>query len=282
MASAPPSAYICAMGTSPGYIVVGPPKIVIAGISTNHPSSAPANIYDAILIPQIYPTPRSAGYTSAENAVLRERIGAVTTPGTTFKPSVINLKTADNPIPANTVFALVPPSSPAKRTSAHAVPSGYGNTPCSLTIKALRSGIINSTPRTPPTKAISEIVSRFGASVFPSFAHKNKAGSVNIAPAARDSPAEPIVCTMLLSRIESFFIITRITPIEITAAGIDAETVIPTRRPRYAFAAPKIIASKTPMMIDVAVNSGVTLSAGTYGLNSLFSIIVLLLFIPRT
>ena len=185
-------------------------------------------------------------------------------------------------MPANTVFALAPPSSPAKSTSAQAVPSGYGSTPCSFTISALRSGIINSTPRTPPTRAINEIVSKFGASVFPSFAHKNKAGSVKIAPAAKDSPAEPIVCTILLSKIESFFIITRITPIEITAAGIDAETVIPTRKPRYAFAAPKITASKTPMMIDVAVNSGVTFSAGIYGLNFLFSIIVLLLIIPHT
>ena len=48
----------------------------------------------------------------------------------------------------------------------------------------------------------------------------------------RDSPAEPMVCTMLFSRMESRFRIFRITPIEITAAGMDAETVIPTRRPR--------------------------------------------------
>ena len=52
------------------------------------------------------------------------------------------------------------------------------------------------------------------------------------------------------------------TPMEITAAGMDAETVIPTRRPRYAFAAPKTTASRIPRMTDVAVNSGVTLSAG--------------------
>ena len=71
---------------------------------------------------------------------------------------------------------------------------------------------------------------------------------------------------------------------EMTAAGIDAETVIPTRSPRYAFAAPNMTASKIPVIIDVTVNSGVTFSAGIYGLNSLFllSIIVLLLFISRT
>lgn len=31
---------------------------------------------------------------------------------------------------------------------------------------------------------------------------KNSTGMVNIAPAARDSPADPIVCTMLDSRME--------------------------------------------------------------------------------
>ena len=63
-------------------------------------------------------------------------------------------------------------------------------------------------------------------------AHKKSAGKVKIAPAAKDSPAEPIVWTILLSRMEFLRIIMRITPIAITAAGIDAETVIPTRSPR--------------------------------------------------
>ena len=66
---------------------------------------------------------------------------------------------------------------------------------------------------------------------------------------------------------------TRITPIEITAAGMDAETVIPTRSPRYALAAPNTIARMTPMITDVTVISAVTFSAGIYGLNSLFSFI---------
>ena len=64
---------------------------------------------------------------------------------------------------------------------------------------------------------------------------------------------------------------TRITPMEITAAGIEADTVIPTRSPRYALAAPKTTARIIPMIIDVTVNSGVIFSAGIYGLNSLFS-----------
>ena len=62
----------------------------------------------------------------------------------------------------------------------------------------------------------------------------------------------------------------RITPIAITAAGIDAETVIPTLSPRYAFAAPKTTAKITPMIMEVTVISGVIFSAGIYGLNSVF------------
>jgi hypothetical protein len=50
--------------------------------------------------------------------------------------------------------------------------------------------------------------------------------------AAEDSPEEPMVCTMLFSRIESRFRILRMIPMEMTAAGIDADTVIPTRSPR--------------------------------------------------
>ena len=84
---------------------------------------------------------------------------------------------------------------------------------------------------------------------------------VKIAPAANDSPAEPMVWTMLLSRMEFFFMITRITPREITAAGIEADTVIPTFSPRYAFAAPNTTARIIPIRIDVTVNSGRTLSA---------------------
>ena len=62
---------------------------------------------------------------------------------------------------------------------------------------------------------------------------------------------------------------------EITAAGIDAEIVIPTRKPKYAFAAPKTTARIIPTMIDVTVISGRTLSAGINGLNSFFSLILL-------
>ena len=87
-----------------------------------------------------------------------------------------------------------------------------------------------------------------------------------MAPAARDSPAEPMVWTMLFSRMESFLRMNRMTPIDRTAAGMDAEMVIPTRSPRYALAAPKTTARRIPRMMEVTVISGTTLSAGMNGL----------------
>ena len=133
---------------------------------------------------------------------------------------------------------------------------------------------MKQTPRRPPNSAMKKIVRRLGYSIFPSSAQRNSAGSVKIAPAARDSPAEPIVWTRLFSRMESLLRITRMIPMEITAAGIEAEIVIPTRRPRYAFAAPKTIARRQPIRADVTVNSGTILSAGIYGLNSFLLSIV--------
>ena len=69
---------------------------------------------------------------------------------------------------------------------------------------------------------------------------RSNAGIVKITPAARDSPAEAAVCTILFSRILEFRNTLNI-PMEITAAGIDADTVIPANSPRYAFAPAKTI-----------------------------------------
>jgi hypothetical protein len=57
------------------------------------------------------------------------------------------------------------------------------------------------------------------------------AGRVKITPAARLSPADADVCTMLFSRMFECRNI-RSTAIEITAAGMAAETVIPANSPR--------------------------------------------------
>jgi hypothetical protein len=55
----------------------------------------------------------------------------------------------------------------------------------------------------------------------------SSAGSVKAMPAARDSPAEPVVCTMLFSRIVARPKARKIV-IESTAMGMDALTVSPT------------------------------------------------------
>ena len=53
---------------------------------------------------------------------------------------------------------------------------------------------------------------------------------VKITPAARDSPAEPVVCTMLFSRIVERPNARRML-MERTEMGMEAETVSPARNP---------------------------------------------------
>jgi len=78
---------------------------------------------------------------------------------------------------------------------------------------------------------------------------------VKIMPPASDSPAEPMVCTTLFSNIESRLSTPRRMAMEMTAAGMDAEMVMPTRSPRYALAPPKTMASATPHSIEKGVSS---------------------------
>ena len=59
---------------------------------------------------------------------------------------------------------------------------------------------------------------------------KMSAGSVKMAPAATDSPADPAVCTMLFSRMVALPN-ARSRLMLRTAIGIDADTVRPARRP---------------------------------------------------
>ena len=94
------------------------------------------------------------------------------------------------------------------------------------------------------------------------------AGMVTPTPKAIDSPAEPVVCTMLFSRI-----VARRTPktrektrnsvIESTATGIEAETVMPTFSTRYSDEAPKTMPSTAPTSTADQVNSGIVASSGT-------------------
>src|SRR5437762_9580505 len=90
---------------------------------------------------------------------------------------------------------------------------------------------------------------------------------VNTTPPATDSPAEPMVWTMLFSMMvdppRRFS-----TEIARTAIGIDALTVRPARRPRYTVDAPNSRPNNDPMTTALSVNSAGDCEAGTYGLNA--------------
>ena len=109
-----------------------------------------------------------------------------------------------------------------------AVPSGNFSVPCCLTQNARRSGTIIKMPSTPPSTETT--IMRVHSISNPRII---TAGIVMPTPKAIDSPADPVVWTMLFSRI-----VARRKPkarenarksvIAKTATGIEAETVIPT------------------------------------------------------
>ncbi len=74
-------------------------------------------------------------------------------------------------------------------------------------------------------------------------------------PVASEVEAEATVCDRLASRIVPPERDRRNTATVITAAGIEADTVMPTRRPRYALAAPNTMPSTTPVATALSVNS---------------------------
>ena len=73
-------------------------------------------------------------------------------------------------------------------------------------------------------------------------------------PAAKDSPADAEVCTKLFSLMLEFLNNFNID-IEMIAAGIDADTVIPANKPRYVLAADSIIERIIANKIDFNVSS---------------------------
>jgi hypothetical protein len=94
-----------------------------------------------------------------------------------------------------------------------------------------------------------------------------RAGIVTPTPKAIDSPADPVVWTMLFSRIELRRVRVmaekpRKSEIESTAIGIDAETVMPTLRTRYIDDAEKMMPSTAPARTADQVNSGIVLFEG--------------------
>ena len=73
-------------------------------------------------------------------------------------------------------------------------------------------------------------------------------------PAASDSPADAAVCTKLFSNIFDCLKRAR-TPMDITAAGIEADIVIPANKPRYAMAPDINMDSSIPRIIALKVIS---------------------------
>ena len=115
----------------------------------------------------------------------------------------------------------------ARNTSAHAVPSGYGNSSADRTISRRRSGTMAAIPRNPPSSARIPTCHSGGA-----MPHRNSAGMVKIVPVASEELAEPIVCEMFASRMTSRCRMRRNNATVRTAIGIEVDTVSPTRRPR--------------------------------------------------
>ena len=62
--------------------------------------------------------------------------------------------------------------------------------------------------------------------------HRNSAGIVKMVPVASDVDAEATVCDRFASRIVPRDRVRLKTATVITAAGIEADTVMPTRSPR--------------------------------------------------
>ncbi len=81
-------------------------------------------------------------------------------------------------------------------------------------------------------------------------------------PAAADSPAEPVVCTMLFSRIVDLPNARRME-IESTEIGIEAETVSPARNPTYTETAPNKMPKSEPRITARQLNSVIVLDAST-------------------
>src|ERR1700730_1863936 len=123
---------------------------------------------------------------------------------------------------------------------------------------------MNSTPSHPPSSASEKTRKKENPEPNP---RKIRAGIVNITPAASDSPAEPVVCTMLFSRIVERPNARRML-IDSTEIGIDADTLSPARTPTYTVTAPNSKPNSAPRTTARTVNSLSVSSADTKVRNS--------------
>src|SRR6202007_3441782 len=123
---------------------------------------------------------------------------------------------------------------------------------------------MKSTPSHPPSNASGKIHQKVNSEPKP---RKISAGMVNITPAARDSPAEPVVCTMLFSRMVERPNARKML-MERTEMGIEAETVRPGGRPTYTVTAPKSKPKSAPRITARTGNSLRLSCVETYVRNS--------------
>src|SRR6476660_7923863 len=149
--------------------------------------------------------------------------------------------TATRPSRASPAFEPASPRRPEPtfRTSAAATPSGYGKS--EVVTSARRSGIVKSTPSTPPLTQTRNDVQNGKPAHQPTM---TRPGSTKMM--AESVPAaDATVWTMLFSRIDESR--TRLRSAnEVTAAGIDEANVIPTFSPRYTFAAVNTVVMAAP------------------------------------
>ena len=122
-----------------------------------------------------------------------------------------------------------------------------------------RKGTMNNTPSQPPSKASGKTRQKVNSAPNP---RKISAGMVNMTPAASDSPAEPVVCTILFSRMVERPKARRML-MESTDIGMEAETVSPARKPTYTVIAPNSKPNSAPRMTARTVNSFCVSSAET-------------------
>src|SRR5271163_3163659 len=227
---------------------------------TSHETIPPANKIPDTRDPMMYPTPRYSDVIAARNEAPGNQLGRASGCEVhIWNVFIRNVYAPPSPSPQKTRPANDPPFSPATNTSAQAVPSGKVKLPCSFTINCRRSGIMNSTPSQPPNSAIGKIRQNVNSDPNP---RKMSAGKVNITPAASDSPADPVVCTMLFSRMVDRPNARRML-MDKTEMGIDADTVSPARNPTYTVTAPNSSPKMPPSTTARNENSVNICEAGT-------------------
>ena len=142
------------------------------------------------------------------------------------------LNTSPNRTPSATRHAARPSPPvrvPERRTAAQATPSGNGRSAAARATNTRRMGIISTTPSSPPARATRVVSSGSNRCQAPT---KTSAGMVKMMPAASDSPAEAAVCAWLASSSRPGPCRRRSSNMDSTAAGMEADTVMPTLRPR--------------------------------------------------